>query len=317
MVRYTVQRLLLAIPTLLGMSILIFLLVRLVPGDVVSAMMGSTTSNVDVTAEHNLRVALGLTQPLPVQYWAFISGLVTGHLGNSLVTGVPVSHVLSGAISITFEIAILAAIIAILVGIPTGILSATRPNGPLDFAARVAGLLGLSIPNFWFATLALLALATFFSWTPNVIWIPFWSNPLGNLSQVVLPALAVSFYMMATVSRMTRSSLLEVLGQDYVRTAMAKGATARYTVVRHALRNALIPILTVVGFQIGYLLGGTTVIEVVFGLPGVGYTMISAIHDRDYPIIQDTAMLLAGVFVVLNLVVDLLYGLVDPRIRLR
>ncbi len=160
-------------------------------------------------------------------------------------------------------------------------------------------------------------LSAFFGWTPNVIWIPFFSNPLGNLSQVILPALAVSFYMMATLSRMTRSSLLDVLGQDYVRTAIAKGATQRYTVVRHALRNALIPILTVTGFQIGFLLGGTTVIEVVFGLPGIGYTMISAIHDRDYPVIQDTAMLLAGIFVLLNLVVDVLYGVVDPRIRLK
>lgn len=317
MTRYIAQRLLLAIPTFLGMSILIFLLVRLVPGDVVNAMLGSSSSNVDPIAEHNLRVTLGLTRPLPVQYWDFLSGLLTGHLGNSLVTGLPVAQTLAAAIPITFEIAILAALIAILVGIPTGILSATHRNGGLDFAARLAGLLGLSMPNFWFATIALLALSTFLGWNPSVLWTPFFSNPLANLSEVWLPALAVSFYMMATISRMTRSSLLEVLGQDYIRTAIAKGVTSRAAVARHALRNALIPILTVTGFQLGYLLGGTTVIEIVFGLPGLGYTMINAIHDRDYPIIQDTAMLLAAVFVILNLVVDVLYGVIDPRIRLK
>jgi peptide/nickel transport system permease protein len=317
MLRYTIQRLLLAIPTLFGMSLLIFFLVRLIPGDVVSALMGASSSNLDPTAVHQLRVSLGLTQPLPLQYWTFISGFATGHLGNSLVTGISVTHTLGAAFSITFEIAILAAVIAILIGIPSGILSATRPNGLVDLVARLTALVGLSIPNFWFATLALLVLSNVFNWTPNVIWIPFFSNPLSNLTQVALPALAVSFYMMATVSRMTRSSLLEVLGQDYVRTAIAKGAPPRYTVARHALRNALIPILTVTGFQIGFLLGGTTVIEVVFGLPGIGYTLITAIHNRDYPIIQDTAMLLAGVFVLLNLLVDVLYGVVDPRMRLR
>lgn len=317
MARYIFNRILLAIPTLFGMSVLIFLLVRLIPGDVVSAMMGGQGTNVDPEELHRLRVSLGLTNPLPVQYWDFISNLVTGHLGTSMVTGVPVSHVLAGAIPITFEIAILATLIAVLVGIPMGILSATHPNGFLDFVARVGGLVGLSLPNFWFATLALLFLSTMFGWNPNVIWIPLWSNPLGNLSQVALPALSVSFYMMATLSRMTRSSLLDVLGQDYVRTAIAKGATTSYAVVRHALRNSLIPILTVAGFQLGNLLGGTTVIEIVFGLPGIGFTMINAIHDRDYPLIQDTAMLLTALFVFLNLAVDVMYSVIDPRIRVK
>lgn len=315
MLRYTLYRLLLAIPTLFGMSVLIFLLVRLVPGDVVSALMGGESTNVDPATLQQLRASLGLTKPLPLQYWDFISGVFTGHLGASLVSSIPISHVLAGAVPITFEIAILAAAIALLIGIPTGVLSATHPNGFLDLISRIAGLIGLSIPNFWFATMALLAFSIWFGWTPNVIWIPFWSNPLGNLSQVALPAISVSFYMMATLSRMTRSSLLDVLNQDYVRTAIAKGATTRYTVVRHALRNSLIPILTVAGFQLGNLLGGTTVIEIVFGLPGIGYTMITAIHNRDYPVIQDTALFLTGIFILLNLTVDVMYSVIDPRIR--
>jgi peptide/nickel transport system permease protein len=317
MFRYVVQRVLLAIPTLFGMSILIFLLIRLIPGDVVDVLLGSAASNVNASEEHRLRVSLGLTKPLPVQYWDFISGLLTGHLGSSLVTGVPIASTLSQAIPITFEIAILAAIVAIAVGFPAGILSATRPNGPIDMVARTGSLIGLSIPNFWFATLALLATSVFLHWVPGVLWVEPWTNPLQNLSEVGLPALAVSFYMMATVARMTRSSLLEVLGQDYMRTALAKGAAPRYAVMRHAVRNALIPVLTVVGFQFGYLLGGTTVIEVVFGLPGLGYTMISAIHNRDYPVVQVTAMFIAVIFVVLNLITDLLYGIVDPRVQAR
>jgi peptide/nickel transport system permease protein len=206
-------------------------------------------------------------------------------------------------------------VLATVVGVPLGVLSAVRRNSASDFVARVAGLAGLSVPNFWFATLALLVGSLVFHWIPPVTWIPPWRDLWANLGQMMLPAVAISVYLMAIVMRMTRGTMLEVLGLDYIRTARAKGASARTVVFRHALRNSLIPVITVIGFQVGTLMGGATVVEVIFGLPGMGYTLVQGIFGRDYPVIEISAIFLAAVFVCVNLLVDLLYGVLDPRIE--
>jgi len=314
MLRYLAGRLLLLIPTLLGMSLLIFALVRLLPGDVVSAMFSGDVGASDA-AKLAVRQSLGLTDPVWLQYVKLIGGLVTGHLGKSFTTGEPIALIMSRALPITGELAVLAVLLATIVGIPLGVLSAVRPNSGPDMAARVCGLVGLSIPNFWFATLALLVSSLIFHWVPAVTWIPPSRDLAGNLGQVAIPVVAISVYLMAIVMRMTRATMLEVLGQDYVRTARAKGVASRGVVFRHALRNSLIPVVTVIGFQVGGLMGGATVVEVIFGLPGMGYTLVSSISARDYPVIEICAIFLAAVFVFVNLLVDLLYGVLDPRIE--
>ena len=314
MARYALRRLLFVVPTLFGMSILIFAMVRLLPGDVVDAMF-TGEAGAAATAKQAIRKALGLTDPLPVQYIRFVGGVATGALGQSLTSGERVSAIMARALPITVELAALAAVTATAAGVPLGVLSAVRPNTAVDLAARVGGLIGLSVPNFWFATLALLATSVFLHWTPPVTWIPPWRDLPANLAQMAIPALAIGVYLMATVMRMTRATMLEVLRQDYIRTALAKGAASRAVLFRHALRDALIPVITVIGFQVGTLIGGATIVEVIFGLPGMGYTLVQAIFARDYTVIEVAALLLALVFVLLNLAVDVLYGLLDPRIE--
>jgi peptide/nickel transport system permease protein len=305
----------LLIPTLVGMSILIFLMVRLLPGDVVDVMFAGDVA-ATAGAKLAIRKALGLSAPLPVQYADFAAGMVTGRLGTSLTSGEPVSHIMARALPITVELAVLATVIATVVGIPFGVVSSVRPNTLFDLGARVGGLLGLSLPNFWFATMALLVTSVFLHWIPPVTWIPLARNPWGNLLQLIIPAMAIAVYLMATVMRMTRTSMLEVLRQDYIRTAHAKGVPPNRVMFRHALRNSLIPIVTVIGFQVGGLMGGAAVVEIIFGLPGMGYTLVQGIYTRDYPVIQAAALFLAAVFVILNLIVDLLYAVLDPRIGL-
>jgi len=314
MTRYVIGRLLLLLPTLLGMSLLIFALVRLLPGDVVDAMLSGDTG-ATAASKLALRQSLGLTAPLPIQYVNLVGGVVTGHLGASLTSGEPIARVMARAMPITAELTVLAVVLSTLVGIPLGVVSAVRPNTFSDLSARIGGLIGLSVPNFWFATLALLVGSLAFHWVPPVTWIPPSQNLAGNLGQMAIPAVAISFYLMAIVMRMTRATMLEVLSLDYIRTARAKGVGGRAVLFRHALRNSLIPVVTVIGFQVGALMGGATVVEVIFGLPGIGYTLIQAIFGRDYPVIEVSALYLATVFVFINLLVDLLYGVLDPRIE--
>ncbi len=216
---------------------------------------------------------------------------------------------------ITLELTLLAVLVATVCAIPLGVGSAVVRESSFDYAARLAGLIGLSMPNFWFATLMLLFTSVFFHWIPPVNWIPPFQNPLGNLQQMLLPVVAIALQLMAILMRMTRAMMLEVLQQDYVRTARAKGAQERMVVFRHALRNALIPVISVIGFQIGALMGGSAIVEVIFGLNGVGNTLVQAIFNRDYPVVQATTLFVAAVFVIANLSVDLLYGYLDPRLK--
>jgi peptide/nickel transport system permease protein len=311
---YILRRLAMLIPTLVGMSILIFLMLRLLPGDVVDIMMG-TDAQAGTEARERLRESLGLADPLPIQYINWVGGMFQGDFGESLRTGRPVVDILLSALPITVQLAFFAVLIAVVVAVPLGVISAVKRDTPLDFGARISGLIGLSIPNFWLATLILLATSTLFSWTPSRSYISPFEDPLGNIEQMFLPALALSVQLMAVVMRMTRTSMLEVLGQDYVRTARAKGLSERIVVYRHALQNSLIPVITVVGFQLGSLMGTAAIVEVIFGLNGIGNTLLQAIFNRDYPVVQAATLYLAVAFVMINLVVDILYVLVDPRIK--
>jgi peptide/nickel transport system permease protein len=313
LIGYIGKRVLLLIPTLFGVSVAIFAMVRLLPGDVIDILFGG-----DVTADEEVkqraREQLGLTGSYPEQYWRWISNAFQGDLGDSLRNTEPVSAILRDALPITMELIFLALLIAVVVGVPLGVISATRRDGASDYAARVGGLVGVSIPSFWLATLLLLFTSRVFGWVPPLSYVSPFDDLGANLSQFILPAVSISVFTMAIVMRMVRATMLEVLSQDYVRTARAKGVSRRKVVYRHALRNALIPVVTVVGFEVGVLLSGAAIVEIIFGLPGVGYTLLQAISNRDYPLIQATTMLLALTFIVFNLIVDLLYGVLDPRI---
>jgi len=312
--RYVLGRLWLVVPTLVGMSLLVFCMLRLLPGDIVDVMTGGDIPSTAQSKER-LREAFGLDKPLPVQYVTWIANIARGDLGTSFRSGEPIATILLRTLPITLELTLLAVLVATVCAIPLGVVSAVVRESRFDYAARLAGLVGLSMPNFWLATLMLLFTSIFFHWIPPVNWIPPFQNPLGNLQQMLLPVAAIALQLMAILMRMTRAMMLEVLQQDYVRTARAKGAQERAVVFRHALRNALIPVVSVIGFQIGALMGGSAIVEVIFGLNGVGNTLVQAIFNRDYPVVQATTLFVAAVFVIANLSVDLLYGYLDPRLK--
>jgi peptide/nickel transport system permease protein len=311
---YVLRRLWLLIPTLFGMSLLVFFMLRLLPGDIVDVMSGGDIPASAGSADR-LRHAFGLDQPLPIQYLTWVGGMLHGDLGTSFRSGEPISNILARALPITLELTVLAVIVATVCAIPLGVISAVIRESGFDYGARLGGLVGLSMPNFWLATLMLLVTSLVFHWTPPVNYISPLQDPAGNLSQMSLPALAIALQLMAILMRMTRTMMLEVLHQDYVRTARAKGALERAVVFRHALRNALIPVVSVIGFQIGALMGGAAIVEVIFGLNGVGNTLVQAIFNRDYPVVQTTTLIVAAIFVFANLGVDLLYGYLDPRLK--
>lgn len=302
------------IPTLIGMSLLIFLMLRLLPGDIVDILAGPDPT-VTSSAREQLREAMGLSEPIPVQYVKWLGALLTGDPGESLRSGIPVAELLANSLPVTIQLAFMATVIATLVAIPLGIISAVRRDTGLDFLARVGGLIGLSLPNFWLATLALLATSKLLGWVPPTRYISPFDDLGGNLLQMILPATALAVQLMAIEMRMTRTTMLEVLNQDYIRTARAKGLRNRLVVYRHALRNALIPVITVIGFQLGALLGTSAIVEVIFSLNGVGYTLLQAIFNRDYPLVQAATLYLATIFVLINLAVDVLYAYLDPRIK--
>ena len=314
MLRYILRRLLLLIPTLIAMSLLIFTMLRLLPGDIVSIIAG-TDGQMSATAREALRENMGLSDPIPVQYVKWLGDIVQGDPGTSLRSGRPVSELMGRALPITLELAFLAVIMSSVVAIPLGVISAVRRDTSFDFVARISGLIGLSLPSFWIGTLMLLFTSKAFGWAPAIRFIPFEDDPIGNLKQMALPAFAIAIQLMAIIMRMTRATMLEVLGQDYVRTARAKGLRSRVVVYRHALRNALIPVITVIGFQLGALMGSSAIIEVIFGLNGVGNTLLQAIFNRDYPLVQAATLYLAIVFVLINLLVDVMYVYIDPRIK--
>ncbi len=311
---YLLKRVLSLAPTLVGVTILIFLMIRLIPGTVVDQMIGAET-RVDESTKAAMRAFFGLDQPLHVQYWSWLSGLVRGDLGQSWRSGLPVGKMIFDRLAVTVELAALALAVSLIVGIPLGVISAVRENTPLDHVVRIASLFSLSMPIFWQAAMLILGFSLWFNWVPPVDYTPPTRDPASNLKQMILPAIVLGTVVAAQVMRMTRSSLLEVLRHDYVRTARAKGLAERFVVSRHAFKNALIPIITVIGVQVGYLLGGAVVTEEVFTLPGIGRLVLNAVWERDYPLVQGTILFIAALFMLSNLIVDLLYAYLDPRIR--
>ena len=300
--------------TLFLISVVIFVMVRLLPGNIIDVLFNG---DVEVTPEekHQALEQLGMKGSWFAQYTHWMGRILFhGDFGRSYRSQQPIWTILSHGMHITFELVFLGLLIAVLVGIPLGAISAVRRDKPADYTARSVGLLGISVPNFFVATLILIFLSRVFHWIPPLSYVPFTQSPTQNLEQFIFPAIAISFFTMAVVMRLLRATMLEVLGLDSVRTARAKGVPGRTVVRKHALRNALIPVATVVAFEVGVLIGASAVVETIFNLPGLGYTLLQSLTYRDYPILQSTVMLIAIVFLIFNLIVDILYGVLDPRI---
>ena len=314
MSRYVLQRLALVIPTLFGASLAVFVLLRLLPGDIVDILFGGDPQVSQQTIDQ-IRESMGLNKPLIVQYIEWVGGLLQGDAGVSMRSGIPVSETIARSMPVTMQLAIMAIFFACVVAVPMGVLSAVRRNGASDLITRIVGLIGLSFPAFWLATMFLLISSTLFRWVPPLKWVAPWEDLGRNMQIMIVPALLLGLQPMAIIMRMTRASVLEVLRQDYIRTAYAKGLRDRLVLARHALQNAFIPVLTVIGVQFGALMGGSVIIEQIFSLPGVAFFLLSGIYNRDYPVVQSTVLFLSLIFILVNLAVDLLYGYVDPRIR--
>lgn len=316
MTRYLGVRILSAIPTLLGVSLLTFLFIRLIPGDAIAARLGTSTA---LTPDQlaSLRSYFGLDRPLPVQYWDWISSLAHGDAGYSIRTGRPVFVEIAERLPATLELAAVAAIIAVAIGIPLGLISALRPRTRLDVIVRIGGLIGLSLPSFWLGTLIIVLFSLYLRWLPNTGgYVDFLHDPVSNLRLLIFPAITLGLGLAAATMRMTRSAMIDVLGADYVRTASAKGLRHSVVIRRHVLKNGLVVVVTLLGVQVGQLLGGAVVVEEVFAIPGIGRMLLTAIVQRDYALVQGAVLVIAVLFVVVNIAVDLLYGYLDPRIRL-
>jgi peptide/nickel transport system permease protein len=314
MYKYVIRRLLLSVPVLLLSSLIVFGLMRVMPGDALTALMGES-GNVSAKDLQKLQKDLGLDLPYYEQYGIWLWQMVSLNPGYSIFTNEPISVALKKAVPVTLELAALAIILGLIIAIPVGVLSATRQDTASDYVGRVVAVSGLSIPDFWLGTLVITFAAIWFHWIPPIGYVSLWDSPWRNLQQFLLPAAILGFRLSAATMRMTRSTVLEVLREDYVRTAWAKGLAGRIVVYKHALKNALIPVITIVGGQLGVLLAGTVVVETIFALPGLGRLTVEAILYRDYPIVQTNVMLVAATLVTLNLVVDLAYAWLDPRIR--
>ena len=312
---YFLRRLLALLPTLLGVSVLTFLFLRLIPGDAIAVRLGTSTV-LSPAQLAELRAYFGLDRALPLQYLGWLGALVRGDAGYSIRTGQPVIAEIAARLPVTAELAVGAALIAVLLGLPLGICSALRPNSALDLGARTFGLLGLSLPNFWLGTLFVLLLARYLRWMPNTGgYTGFTAGPWANLRFLLFPAVTLGVAMAAVVMRTARSAMLDALGADYIRTARAKGLATADVVARHALSNSLIVVVTILGVQVGYLLSGAVVVEEIFAVPGLGRMLLTAITQRDYALVQGAVLIVAVVFVAVNTLVDVLYGWLDPRIR--
>jgi peptide/nickel transport system permease protein len=315
MLRYAARRIALMVPTLLGVALLTFFMLRVVPGDIVEVKLRSDGAQVTQEMIDSERARLGLDRPLVVQFGDWMRGLVTLDLGTSMWTGRPVAQEIGIRLGLTMQVAFMAAVIAVLIAVPLGTISALWRDTWLDYAVRIFTMAGLAVPSFWLGMLVILGLLSLFQWSPPVTYTPFWRSPLDNIAQLIWPALAVGYRYAAVVARMVRSSVIEVMREDYIRTARAKGVFERLVVARHAMRNALLPAITVVGLEFAFLIGGLVVTEQVFNLNGIGRLFVEAVSRSDFVLVQALVMLLAVVFVTMNLVIDMLYGVLDPRVR--
>jgi peptide/nickel transport system permease protein len=309
---YLARRLALMLPTLGLVSVMVFAIMRLVPGDVVSLMFGDLGYAPSLAA---MRARLGLDLPVVSQYLRWLGGLCTGNLGESLWTQRTVVSLLADRLPVTLELALLSIVFAVIYGGVTGVLAALKPDGWLDVALRGVAMLLLSLPTFWIGTLAIVLPSLYLGWSPSIQLVSFTADPLANVAQFTLPAVILGSHLGAPVMRMTRAMMLEVLRQDYVRTAVAKGLGERPVVFKHALRNAVIPTVTILGVQVSQAIGGSVIMETLFQLPGMGSLLIDAIAHRDFPMFQSLVLFLALFVMSVNLVVDLTYFLIDPRLR--
>ncbi|HET8576209.1 MAG TPA: ABC transporter permease [Methylomirabilota bacterium] len=315
--RYFVKRFLLMIPTLIGVAALIFFLMRVVPGDIVELRFSGESS---FASKENLakeRERFGLDKPLWKQFVEYMWGLARFDLGRSMWTGAPIIEEIKLRFALSLQLAIMATIVAVLIAIPLGVLAALRQDTWVDYVVRIVSIAGIATPSFWLGIVFILGLLIVFRWLPPMVYTPFWVNPWQNMAQLIWPALAVGYRYSAVATRMTRSAMLEVLREDYIRTARAKGLVEKLILSRHALKNAMLPVLTVVGIEFAFLMGGLVVTEQVFNLNGLGLLFVQAVAHRDYTLTQALVLIVASVFIVVNFFMDLMYAWLDPRIRYR
>jgi peptide/nickel transport system permease protein len=313
---YVTKRLLLIVPTLFGVAAVVFVIMRVIPGDVTLLILGGDqTGRIDPQQLVAMRHQLGLDQPIPVQFGTWLWNVLRLDFGTSLWTGQPVIEEVLIRLPLSLEVAILATIVSVLLAIPLGMIAAVRQDTWVDYAIRIVSIGGQAIPSFWVGILVILFLVIYFGWGPPLEFTPPWVDPWANFQQLVWPVLTVGYRYAAVTTRMTRSTVLEVLREDYIRTAWAKGLRQRAVVIRHALKNAMLPVITLVGTEFAFLIGGLVVTETVFTLNGVGRFVVDAVAHRDYPVVQALVFLIALCFVVVNLLIDLTYAWFDPRIR--
>ncbi len=321
MYKYTIKRVFLMIPTLIGAAILVFGLLRLIPGDVCALRMAGEGSFVDETAIEQCRINLGITRPIWEQFLSFVWGFATFDLGESMWTSRAITEEIGLRFELSLQIAIMATVVSIIISIPMGTISAIKQNTWIDYVVRTFSIAGIALPSFWLGILIILGLLISTqawlgeAWMPPIQYVDPWKDPLGNLSQLIWPALATGYRYSAVATRMTRSALLEVLREDYVRTARAKGLLEKVIINRHALKNAMLPVVTVIGIEFAFLMGGLVVTEQVFNLNGLGKLFVESVTNHDYSLTQALVMLVAFIFVVTNFVVDIFYAWLDPRIR--
>jgi peptide/nickel transport system permease protein len=313
--RYILKRLLLMIPTLFGVAVLVFFMLRVAPGDIVELKYAGSGTFAPKEAIERERAQLGLDRPLVHQFGAWIFGIARFDFGNSMWTGRPIVEEIKIRLELSVQLALMATLVAMLLAIPLGTVAALRQDTWVDYAVRIFSIGGLAMPSFWLGIVMIVAFLTLFHWLPPLTFTSFWTDPWTNLSQLIWPALAVGYRYSAMATRMTRSAVLEVLREDYVRTARAKGLWERAVVIKHALRNALLPIVTVIGLEFAFLIGGLVVTEQVFNLNGIGMLFVESITRRDYTMTQTLVLLVSFVFIFMNFLIDLLYAWLDPRIR--
>jgi peptide/nickel transport system permease protein len=315
---YIIRRLLALIPTLFFASVIVFVTVRLIPGDIIDLMLSSNDIGANKMSRQQLEIALGLDQPMVSQYFRWIGALLyEGSLGKSLWQSTSVMEEILHRLPVTFELGLMALFVALIVGIPIGVYSAVVQDTVGDYIARSFAIIALALPGFWVGTLVMVFPSIWWGWSPDVKFTPFSADPLRHLGQLVIPALILGKAFSAVVMRLTRAMMLEVMRQDYIRTALAKGLAPRTTILRHALRNALIPVVTLVGLQAPVLVGGAVIMEQIFVIPGMGLLLLEAVSQRDYPIITGVFLIVGVAVVLINLLVDLSYGLLDPKVRYR
>lgn len=315
--RYLVKRLAEAVVTLLGVALLVFLLLRVLPGDEITARFGLEAGALTPTQREALQQYYGLDRPPVVQFFTWLGSVLSGNFGVSVTSGRPVSTLIANALPVTIELAILSTIIGTVVGVAIGVLAGSNPNTLRDTAGQTFGLLGLGIPNFVLGAFIIAILAAQFGYFPAAAsYVHLWESPLVNFQQQLYPAITLGVALAAAAMRTTRSAFLEASAQDFVRTARGKGLSSRRVRYRHILHNSLIPVVTIVGIQFGYLLGGTIIVEEIFALPGIGRLVLTGISQREFAVVQSTVLVIAAMFVLVNLVVDLIYARIDPRVRL-